>query len=160
MIKEVEGDILLTKAQAFAHGVAIDDDFKHGLSLQLKEQWPSMYKDFRHFCKTHAPQEGDVWSWKGPGTPVIFNLFTQAAPHMSGGIPSKASLSNVNRALKNLVKELNHQSIKSLAITKIGTGVGGLDWHEVMAVLNKDLASFEGNIFVYSVFKAKMAAKE
>lgn len=160
MMKEVEGDILLTKAQAFAHGVAVDDDFKHGLSLQLKEQWPALYKDFRHFCKTHSPKEGDVWSWKGPGTPVIFNLFTQSAPRIEGGIPSKASISHVNHALKNLVKELNHQSISSLAITKIGTGVGGLDWSEVKATLNKDLSHYEGQVYVYATYKAKIAAKE
>ncbi len=160
MIKEVEGDILLTKAEAFAHGVAIDDDFKHGLSLQLKEMWPSMYKDFRHFCKTHPPKEGDVWSWKGPGTPVIFNIFTQSAPPMKGGIPSKASLSHVNHGLKNLVKELSHQKISSLAITKIGTGIGGLDWNEVKATIQKDLSGFEGKIFVYANYKAKVEAKE
>ena len=160
MMKEVEGDILLTKAQALAHSVAVDDDFKHGLSMQLKGLWPAMYKDFRHFCKTHAPKEGDIWSWKGPGTPVIFNLFTQSAPPMSGGIPSKASITHVNHALKNLVKELNHQSIKSLAITKIGTGVGGLDWTEVKPVLNKDLSHYEGQVYVYAVYKARVVAKE
>lgn len=160
MLKEVEGDILLTKAQAFAHGVAVNDDFKHGLSLQLKEQWPALYKDFRHFCKTHSPKEGDIWSWKGPGTPVIFQLFTQSASKVEGGIPSKASISHLNHALKKLVKELNHQSITSLAITKIGTGVGGLNWSEVQDTLKKDLSSYEGQVFIYANYKAKVVAKE
>ena len=74
-MKEVTGDILLTSAQALAHSVAINDDFKHGVSAELKEMWPAMYKDFRHFCKTQSPKEGDVWAWKGTGTPVIFSLF-------------------------------------------------------------------------------------
>lgn len=159
-MKEVTGDILLSNAKALAHGVAIDDDFKHGVGAELKAQWPSMYKDFRHFCKTHSPKEGDVWAWKGPGSPVIFNLFTQGAPKSDGGLPGKASLSNVHHALKNLAKELNSQAIDSVAITKIATGVGGLDWNEVKATIEKDLSGYGGKVIVYSTFKAHEKAQE
>ncbi len=37
MIQEVEGDILLTKAGAVAHGVAPHDNFANGLALKLRE---------------------------------------------------------------------------------------------------------------------------
>jgi O-acetyl-ADP-ribose deacetylase (regulator of RNase III) len=39
MIHEVSGDILLTTAQAIAHGVAPNDHFDHGLALALRETW-------------------------------------------------------------------------------------------------------------------------
>lgn len=160
MMKEVSGDILLTKAEAIAHGVAVNDDFKHGLALQLRERWPAMYKDFRHFCKTHTPKEGDVWAWKGAGGPVIFNLFTQAAPPMEGGHPGKATLPNVNHALKHLVKQLNAEGVKSVAITKLATGVGGLNWDDVKAVINSDLVGYEGKVYLYSTFHANQQAAE
>jgi O-acetyl-ADP-ribose deacetylase (regulator of RNase III) len=160
MIKEVEGDIFLTKAQAIAHGIAINDDFKHGLAAQLKEQWPALYKDFRHFCKTESPKEGDVWAWKGVGTPVIFSLFTQAQASHEGGHPPKATLQNLNHAFKNLVKDLAEQKIPSIAVTKISTGVGGLDWSEVKTVIEKDLSQFEGKVFLYSSYKPKIMAEE
>jgi O-acetyl-ADP-ribose deacetylase (regulator of RNase III) len=160
MIKEVEGDIFYTKAQAIAHGIAINDDFKHGLAAQLREQWPALYKDFRHFCKTESPKEGDVWAWKGAGTPVIFSLFTQGEASHEGGHPPKATISNLNHAMKNLVKELNAQHLSSVAVTKVSTGVGGLDWNEVKSVIEKDLAHFEGKVFLYSTYKAKMMASE
>ena len=160
MMKEVEGDILLTNAEALAHGIAVNDDFKNGLAAQLREQWPALYKDFRHFCKTQSPKEGDVWSWKGPGTPVIVSLFTQAQAPMEGGHPGKATMPNVNHALKNLVKELNKNNIKSLAITRLSTGVGGLKWDEVKPVLDKDLSHFEGSVYIYSKYVAKTKASE
>lgn len=56
------------------------DDFKQGLALALREQWPAMYKDFRHYCQTYHPKPGSLWSWKGPGSPVIINLFAQEPP--------------------------------------------------------------------------------
>ena len=49
MLKEVTGDILLSTAGAIAHGIAPHDNFKQGLALSLREQWPGMYKDFRHY---------------------------------------------------------------------------------------------------------------
>jgi O-acetyl-ADP-ribose deacetylase (regulator of RNase III) len=159
-MKEVTGDILLSEAQALVHGVAIDDDFKHGVGAELKSMWPSLYKDFRHFCKTQSPKEGDVWAWKGPGSPVIFNLFTQGAPKSDGGLPGKATLSNVHHALKNLTKELNEQEIKSVAITKLATGVGGLEWNEVKNTLTNDLSNYKGKVVLYTTFKAKEKAQE
>ena len=85
MIKEVAGDLLLSKAHAIAHGIAPNDDFKQGLALSLREQWPGMYKDFRHYCQTYNPKPGTLWSWKGPGSPIIINLFAQEPAEDQGG---------------------------------------------------------------------------
>ena len=46
MLKEVAGDILLTKAEALAHGVAPNDNFANGLALALRERWPAMIKPY------------------------------------------------------------------------------------------------------------------
>ncbi|MCB0356885.1 MAG: hypothetical protein KDD40_07755, partial [Bdellovibrionales bacterium] len=119
MIKYVEGDILKSQAQAIAHGVAPNDDFKQGLALSLREQWPNLYKDFRHFCHTKNPKEGEVWAWKGAGGPVIYNLLTQDAPKTKDSHPGKASIPNINHSLRNLVKALKSDPVDSLAITKI-----------------------------------------
>ncbi|MEM7168043.1 MAG: hypothetical protein AAF581_21500 [Planctomycetota bacterium] len=37
MIHKVAGDVLLTKAQVIAHGVAPNDNFGQGLALALRE---------------------------------------------------------------------------------------------------------------------------
>ncbi len=38
MIYKVEGDILLSKAQAIAHGVGINDPMDKGLALDVSQQ--------------------------------------------------------------------------------------------------------------------------
>ncbi len=58
MIQEVSGDILLSSAQAIAHGVAPNDHFDSGLALALREKWPAMAKDFRHFAHQSHPKPG------------------------------------------------------------------------------------------------------
>ena len=77
MISEVQGDILLTKAQAIVHGVAPNDDFHQGLALAIREQWPVMVKDFRHWCHTAHPKPGEAWLWGTTNGHPIINLLTQ-----------------------------------------------------------------------------------
>ena len=84
MLKEVSGDILLSKAQAIAHGVAPDDHFNQGLALSLREQYPSMAKDFRHYCQVSHPKPGEVWAWAGADGKRVINLLTQEAAKSNG----------------------------------------------------------------------------
>ncbi|MCB0377007.1 MAG: macro domain-containing protein [Bdellovibrionales bacterium] len=160
MIRYVSGDILLTEADAIAHGVAPNDHFNQGLAFSLRERWPAMYKDFRHFCKTTHPKEGGAWSWKGVGGPVIVNLLTQEHPEGNDAHPGKASLKHVGHSLKALCKEVEKNELKSIAITKVATGVGGLDWDEVKPLIEDHLAALEIPIFVYENYEKDVKAKE
>jgi O-acetyl-ADP-ribose deacetylase (regulator of RNase III) len=160
MIKEVTGDILLSKAYAIAHGIAPHDDFKQGLALSLREQWPGMYKDFRHYCQTYNPKPGTLWSWKGPGSPIIMNLFTQEPAEDHRGRPGKATVSNLNHVLQALKKELAAQQVTSLALPRLATGVGGLSWEEVKPLIDQVLGDAGIPIYVYTTFKKGVAATE
>ncbi len=159
-IKEVSGDMLLSKAEAIAHGVAPLDDFKQGLARALREQWPGMYKDFRHYCQSVSPKTGGAWSWKGPNAPIIISLFTQeAAPHGQGH-PGRATLPNVNHALHALKKETQAQQVKSLAITRVATGVGGLRWEDVRPLIVDILGDLSIPVYVYTSYQKGVAAQE
>lgn len=160
MIQFVKGDILLTKAEVMAHGVAPGDNFKQGLALSLRENWPSLYKDFRHYCKTRHPKSGEIWAWKGVEGPVIINLMTQEEAQDAQSHPGKASLSHLNHCLHALVKEIKEKDYKSLAITKIATGVGGLDWQDVKPLIEKNLVALEIPIYVYETYEKGTAANE
>ena len=152
MIREVQGDILLSKADAIAHGIGIDDDFKQGLALSLRERWPSLYKDFRHFCHTKSPREGDVWTWRGPGSAAIVNLFTQSAPRRTGDHPGPANLAAVGHSLKHLAQEVKTNGYKSVALTRLATGVGGLKWEEVKPLVDQHLGQLNIPVFVYTTY--------
>ena len=159
MIHEVSGDILLSKAQAIAHGVAPDDDFAQGLALALRENWPAMYKDFRHFCHTHHPKPGGAWSWGGPGVRVI-NLLTQEAPDHHRGHPGRAKLTHVRHALQELRQIIVDESLRSVALPRVATGVGGLDWDEVRPLIDQYLGDVEAEVYVYADFKPGVKAAE
>ncbi len=159
MIREVTGDLLLSKAHAIAHGVAPDDDFKSGLALALRERWPAMYKDFRHHCHQSSPKAGSVWTWGGPNVRIV-NLMTQEAPRSAGQHPGKATVANVNHALRELRHVIEAEGFKSLALPRLATGVGGLTWEEVKPLIEKHLGDLKIPVYVYSRYQAGVTAAE
>ena len=160
MIHYVSGDILLTDAQAIAHGVAPNDDFKQGLALALRERWPGMYGDFRHYFHTSHPKVGGVWSWGGVGGVRIVSLYTQELAGTHGAHPGKASLESVNHALRELAHEIAKQGFTSLALPKLATGVGHLKWSEVKPLIEHHLGGLDIPILVYETFQPGIKAEE
>jgi O-acetyl-ADP-ribose deacetylase (regulator of RNase III) len=162
MIKEVSGDILLSKAEAIAHGVAPFDHFDSGLALSLREEWPSMFKDFKHYCQLQNPEAGSAWIWSGVGGRRIVNLMTQDAPsgHHHSGHPGRATVSNVNHALHALKKLIEKEELKSIALPRLATGVGGLKWEEVKPLIEKQLGDVDADIYVYTTYVKGKTAEE
>lgn len=161
MIKEVSGDILLSKAAMIAHGVAPDDDFKQGLALSLRERWPDLHRDFHHWCHGASPKPGEAWLWSGVGAegPVrIANLLTQAAPARKGEHPGKARIEWVNQSLRELVKIVEREHPASLALPRLATGVGGLEWSEVHPLIVKHLGKLAVPVHVYTRYVKGVAA--
>ena len=161
MIKEVNGDILLSGAQIIAHGVAPNDHFDSGLALSLREEFPGMYKDFRQYCHQAHPKAGEIWRWQGEERQIV-NLLTQDPSDNKGhgGHPGRASLSNVTHALHELKKLISREKLRSVAITRLATGVGGLDWEEVKPLIYSQLNDVDAAVFVYTSYVKNQIARE
>lgn len=160
MIREVQGDILLSRAAVLAHGVAPSDDFKSGLALSLRKQWPAMYNDFRHHCHQSHPKPGNVWSWGGPGGARIVALMTQEPPASAGAHPGRAKVKHVNHALRHLRQVIEEEGYSSVALPRLATGVGGLDWHDVQPLIEQHLGDLDIPVYVYTTYRAGQRAKE
>lgn len=165
MIHQVSGDILLTSAQAIAHGVAPNDPFHSGLALALREKWPAMYRDFRHYCQSSHPKSGTIWEWSGVGegghgAVRIVALLTQEGSFDHGGKPGPANASNVNHTLKALHTWVESEGIKSLALPKLCTGVGGMEWDAVEPLIRQHLGALKIPVYVYSTYHKGVRAAE
>jgi O-acetyl-ADP-ribose deacetylase (regulator of RNase III) len=158
MITEVAGDILLSSA-AIAHGVAPNDNFASGLALALRTRWPGMYKDFRHYCQVSSPKPGGLWVWSGPGVRIV-SLFTQDPPPAHGENPGKSRPESVNQCLRALRKAIDAEKLTSLAVPRLATGVGGLDWKDVKPLIVKHLGDALIPIFVYATYQSNVKASE
>ena len=159
MIHEVSGDILISKAAVLAHGVAPADHFTNGLALALRERWPAMVKDFRHYCHQQHPKPGEIWIWSGPGVRIV-NLMTQEASYEHGSKPGRARVEHVNHCLRALHKAAEKEGFPSLALPRLATGVGGLDWADVRPLLQQHLGALKIPVWVYTTYHPGVAADE
>lgn len=160
MLYQVSGDILLSKAQVVAHGVAPNDDFHQGLALALREQWPALYKDFRHYCKTTHVKPGGLWAWAAPGGRRIVSLFTQEAAYNAGEKPGKATVSYVSHALRNLRELAVKEKFTSIALPRLATGAGRLEWGDVEPFIHESFADLKIPVVVYTIYRKGVQAKE
>jgi len=160
MIHEVTGDILLSQAQAIAHGIAAGDHFDTGLALSLRERWPAMAKDFRHYCHTAHPKAGTLWLWSGADGKRIVNLITQEPAPSEHQRPGPARIEHVNHALRALRQLVETEKLQSLALPKLACGVGGLSWAQVRPLLREHLGLLKIPVYVYVLYQANQAANE
>jgi O-acetyl-ADP-ribose deacetylase (regulator of RNase III) len=160
MIHQVEGDILFTNAQVLAHGIAPNDHFDSGLALSLRTEWPIMYKDFRHYCHAQHPKPGTLWTWGGVGGVRIVNLFTQEEAKTHSSNPGKAKVKHVNHALRALRKLIEKEGFQSVALPKLATGVGSLDWNDVEPLIERHLGDLGIPVYVYTTYHSGLKANE
>ncbi len=165
MIKEVTGDILLSNADLLAHGISAHDPFDSGLALALRERWPSLVKDYRHDIRSHAIEAGAIWAWtgvqEGGGTRKIVNLVTQDTLGQGPTAkPGKATLENVRHALQKLARFVKEERIRSVALPRLATGVGGLEWAQVKPLVEQHLGDVGVPVIVYATYHKGEQADE
>jgi O-acetyl-ADP-ribose deacetylase (regulator of RNase III) len=159
MIIKVKGDILQSRAQAIAHGIAPYDHFNQGLALQLRGDFPAMAKDFRHYCHGARPKAGEIWMWAGPER-IVINLMVQNAAQHEDIHPEPASLHNVDIALKALRKLIEEENISSIALPRLATGVGGLEWVDVEKLIVRHLGGMKIPVVIYETYQKDVKAEE
>ncbi|MCC7043730.1 MAG: macro domain-containing protein [Acidobacteria bacterium] len=160
MIHYVSGDILHTTANAIAHGIAANDPMTHGLARALHEKYPAMHKDFHHWCNTAHPGPGAAWMWGSVDGVRIVNLITQGGGYGHGAKPGKATLTHVRDSLRALAGIVAEERFVSLAVPRLATGVGGLEWADVRPIIEDRLGDLEIPVYVYAEYHPGVTAKE
>lgn len=160
MLYFVSGDLLLSRAQAIAHGVAPDDPMAQGLALALRQRYPSLHEDFHHWCRQQHPRPGEAWMWGAPGGVRIVQLLTQERGPAAGGRPGRATTGHVRESLRALAKLAIAEGLTSLAVPRLATGVGGLAWNEVLPIVEARLGAIGIPAYVYAEYRPGRVAHE
>ena len=77
-----------------------------------------------------------------------------------GAKAGRATLTGVNHALRELKKIIEQEHLKSIALPRLATGVGGLKWEAVKPLIQQHLGDIGIPVFVYSTFHPNVAADE
>lgn len=85
---------------------------------------------------------------------------TQDPAPANNAHPGKATAHNVAYALKDLRKIIENEKIVSIALPKLATGVGGMDWKEVEALITEHLGDLDIPVIVYETYEQGKKARE
>lgn len=129
MIKYHEGDLFESNADALAHGCNTHGKMGAGIAKEFKKRFPEMYKDYLERCRNEAYQIGTGYLYKNTDKPHVINLATQGR--------GRAKLEHVDSVLQWLFLNYNSLGLSSVAMPKICTGLGGLEWDTIKEILNK-----------------------
>ena len=102
-----------------------------GIARQMANKWPPLESAYDSVCLSRLMEPGRFFVWGGltPEVPLIFNLGTQRNPG------ADAKLVWISMALANCFDFMEERGLETLAIPRIGCGVGGLKWEDVSKVL-------------------------
>ena len=160
MIYEVEGDILLTRAQLIAHGVAVNDTMTRGLARKLQEKFPTMREEFHAWCEEQNPEPGECWHWGDFDKQQVANLIIMEGADPAINHPGRATRVATHRALRNLCSLALEKRFTSIAMPVLGDEHSGLDWPTVSDMLHSQLKELLIPIFVYTKEKEGQLASE
>ncbi|MBL7977400.1 MAG: macro domain-containing protein [Bacteroidetes Order II. Incertae sedis bacterium] len=149
MITFISGDILQSKEQFIAQGVAtgLQEGLGTGLALKISKKWPELQKAFKKHARANGFKSGDVFIAQNSDDKIgIIYIATQ--PDMY-----HAELNYLNKGIKNLMKICEINNIKSVALPKIGSGLGKLNWEsQVKPILISILESSRTQFMIYEFF--------
>jgi len=126
-------DALTFDAPALAHGVNIMGLMGGGIAYQIAREYPMVEVAYIAACKTRKLRIGGcfpVSTSKDDKPYVIYNLATQVEPGPC------ASLTAIDISVGRMVEHAKAHGIDHIAMPRIGCGIGGLRWQDVMFILN------------------------
>lgn len=123
------GDLFATPGlAALAHGCNCAGSMGAGIALEFGRRWPAMYAAYTERCSQKRFRLGDVFTWREGGQ-VVFNLATQ--PHWR----SHAELHAIAASVGAMLAEACALGLTEVAMPRIGSGLGGLAWEDVLGVI-------------------------
>lgn len=150
MITFISGDLLQTSADYIAQGVATgsQEGLGTGLARKISTKWPEVQQQFKKYTRNTPFRGGDLFVVPpASGRPGVIYIATQ--PDMY-----HATIPFLNRGLRNVIKYCQTKRIESVALPKIGAGLGKLDWEtDVKPLLMQYLTESETIFSVYEDFK-------
>jgi len=139
MLRVVQGNLLEANADALVNTVNTVGIMGKGIALQFRQAYPEMYKAYEKACKIGALEMGKVAVFDTGGLTErsrwIINFPTKK--HWR----SKSKLKDIQDGLNDLIVTIKRLGIQSIAIPPLGCGHGGLNWNEVLPLIE---ASFDG----------------
>lgn len=140
MIEYTTGNILSADVEALVNTVNCVGIMGRGIALQFKNTFPANFDAYAQACKRDEVQPGRMFVYETGflhNPKYIVNFPTKR--HWKG----KSRMEDIEAGLHALVKEIRTRGIRSIAVPPLGSGLGGLDWCDVRALVDAALRDLD-----------------
>ena len=137
MLNLSSGNILEAKAEALVNTVNTVGVMGKGIALQFKKAHNDNYRAYVKACKNGEVEIGKMF---------VFDRGELNSPKFIINFPTKrhwrekSRLNYIESGLDDLVRVITTLNISSIAIPPLGCGNGGLDWEDVLPLIEHALA--------------------
>ncbi|HXB59375.1 MAG TPA: macro domain-containing protein [Candidatus Acidoferrales bacterium] len=147
MFELAKGNLLEAEVEALVNTVNTEGVMGKGIALQFKKKFPAMFEAYQQACKA-----GEI----KPGHMHVYERVDMLNPRYIINFPTKrhwrspARIEDIRSGLLALGEEIRKRNIQSIAVPPLGCGNGGLDWAEVLPIIQHELGSFQNvKVLVY-----------
>lgn len=139
-----KGNIFNSKAEVIAVTVNCVGFMGKGMALECALRFPEVESEYKAACKEHLVKTGFMFWPQAVKNPNLV-LFPTKNDYK---FPSK--ISYIREGLESLCKDLSDRKLSSIALPKLGTELGGLDWKIVEKEILLAFESFVINLEIWS----------
>jgi O-acetyl-ADP-ribose deacetylase (regulator of RNase III) len=147
MIHFTTGNLLDSDAEALVNTVNTVGVMGKGIALMFKEAFPENFRAYAEACKAGGVEVGHMFVTERNGA---------MGPRWIINFPTKkhwihpSKMSWITDGLEDLKRVIDEKRIRSIAIPRLGSGNGGLDWGDVRQAIERALEGIEGvDVIVY-----------
>lgn len=156
MITFTRGDLLRDEAEALVNTVNCVGVMGRGIALQFRNAFPANNEAYEKACAVDQVQPGRMFVFEtGQLTNPRYIINFPTKRHWRG----KSRMVDIEAGLDALITEIRTRDIRSVALPPLGSGLGGLDWSEVRALIVQKLVTLPNvQVRVYEPVGAPDAA--
>lgn len=131
------GNIFDTEMPVIGHGVNLDGVMGSGIAAKVAVLYPTVEESYRQVCEFGGLNAGSALILKVAdeefeGDRWIANISSQVEQGRNAKLPL------LEAGLYETIEQMREMGLKGLALPKIGAGIGGLEWADVLDAIESE----------------------
>lgn len=129
MLIHKTGNIFTSELQAIGHGVNCKGVMGSGIAVTVRTLFPEVYEVYKQYCERVGLHGGDMLALPTRDGRIILNLASQ---EKTG---ANAHYDFLEKSVLESFAYCQRNKISGFALPQIGSHIGGLEWVEVLPIL-------------------------
>lgn len=137
-VKYFTGDLFSSSVEVIGHGVNTQGIMGAGVAKAVRSKYPKVYEIYKLRCNMKQLVPGDhLTIYDGFSGVWVANIASQEY------LGADAKLELLESGLTNLLDFMEDSGLETLALPRIGAGIGGLEWNDVKELIENISKKYE-----------------